>query len=283
MKNESLRGPVLVTGCSSGIGYAAAHALRDRGYRLFATARKQADVDRLIAEGFESLRLDLADEASVNEAVGRFLDATGGAMHGLFHNGGFGQTGAVEDLPRRAFEEQFAANVFGAAQLTGLLLPAMRRNGHGRIVVNSSVLGLVAMPMRGAYNASKFALEGLFDTLRLELRGSGVQVSIIEPGPIVSRFRENSLARFEAFVDEASSPHAPTYRTMRERLAKPGPTSRFTLGPETVVAALIDALESDRPKSHYHVTTPTKLFGALRGLLPTRLMDWILTRPVVSG
>ncbi len=274
---------ILITGASSGIGYAAAHALRERGYRVFATARRQADVDRLIGEGFESARLDLADEACVDHATSRFLEATGGVVDALFHNGGYGQVGAVEDVPRRAVEAQFAANVFGAAQLTRLLLPTMRRRGAGRIVVNGSILGLVAMPMRGVYNASKFALEGLFDTLRLELRGTGIAVSLIEPGPIISRFRENALAQFEANVDEAGSIHADRYQTMRERLEKPGATSRFTLGPDAVVAALIDALESDRPKAHYPVTTPAKVFHILRGILPTPVMDWLIARPGVGG
>jgi NAD(P)-dependent dehydrogenase (short-subunit alcohol dehydrogenase family) len=276
-------GPILITGCSSGIGAHAVGALRDRGWDVIASARNERDVAALAAAGVTAIRIDLDDPSSVAEGAENALALGGGSVGGVFHNAGFGQPGAVEDLPRKALEEQFSTNVFGTAQLTAALIPAMRRQGYGRIVVNSSVLGLIAMPYRGAYNASKFALEGLFDTLRLELAGTGIHVSLIEPGPIASQFRKNSMARFLAWIDREKSPHRERYDAMVSRLAAVGPSTPFTLGPEAVTDALIDALTSDRPRPRYYVTTPTKLFGRLRHVLPTRLMDAILRHPRVSG
>ncbi len=267
---------VLVTGCSSGIGLCAANGLRDRGYRVFATARKAADVDRLEALGHESLRLDLNDSASISQAVAQVAERTRGRLFGLFNNGAYGQPGAVEDLSRQALREQFETNVFGTHELTRACIKIMRANGQGRIVQNSSVLGLVALKYRGAYNASKFALEGLTDTLRLELRGSGIHVCLIEPGPIVSKFRDNAMLAYRRHIDVESSVFRATYAGMERRLRKPGPSSRFTLPSEAVVVKLYHALESDRPRVRYYVTFPTYLFAALRRVLPYKGLDGIL-------
>ncbi len=268
--------PVLITGCSSGIGLCAAHGLRARGFRVFASARRDEDVRRLADLGFEAVRLDLADSASIQAAVQAVLDATGGTLYGLFNNGAYGQPGAVEDLSREVLREQFETNLFGTHELTQRVIPVMRRQGGGRIVQNSSVLGFAAMRFRGAYNASKYALEGLTDTLRLELAGSGVQVSLVEPGPILSRFRDNAFAKYRQHIDPTHSPHRETYLAMEARLQKTGPAVPFTLGPEAVVAKVIHALESPRPKARYYVTFPTYLFGALKRVLPTRALDWVL-------
>ncbi|MDQ3582602.1 MAG: SDR family NAD(P)-dependent oxidoreductase, partial [Pseudomonadota bacterium] len=173
---------VLVTGASSGIGYTVAQGLCARGYRVIASARKQEDVQRLSAEGFTAVQLDLANSASIRAAVETTLAHTGGRIYGLFNNGGFGQLGALEDITREALRAQFEVNVFGAHELTRLILPVMRAQGQGRIIQNSSLLGLVALKYRGAYSASKFALEALSDTLRQELRGTGIRVVLIEPG-----------------------------------------------------------------------------------------------------
>lgn len=272
---------ILITGCSSGIGYHAAHALKERGYRVFATARKPEDVERLKQEGLESLPLDLDDSASIQNAVADVLAATGGTLDALFNNGGYGQPGAVEDLSRAMLRAQFETNVFGSLELTNAVIPVMRRQGHGRIVQNSSVLGFAAMPFRGAYIASKFALEGLYDTLRLELAGTGIQVALIEPGPIESRFRANAYAVYRRTLDVERSPFRDNYRAMERRLAKEGPAVPFTLGPEAVTAKLLHALESPRARPRYYVTFPTYLFGTLKRLLPTRGLDWVLRR--VSG
>lgn len=274
---------VLVTGCSSGIGHCVAHGLHARGYRVFASARHAHDVQRLATEGLEAVRLDLDDDASIDAALDYVLAASDGQLDALFNNGAYGQPGAVEDLSRAALREQFETNLFGTAVLTNRVIAVMRRQGHGRIVMNSSLLGYAAMAYRGAYNASKFALEGLTDTLRLELAGSGIHVSLIEPGPIQSRFRANAEAAFHRHIDPAHSVHRAAYVAMAERLAKPGPAAPFTLGPQAVLEKLVHALESPRPRRRYPVTVPAHAFWWLRRLLPFCLIDRILAAAGGSG
>ena len=269
---------ILITGCSSGIGLCCAHGLRARGWRVFATARQPADVERLTAEGMEGLPLDLTDSVSINAAVDEILSRSGGRLDALFNNGAYGQPGAVEDLSREALREQFETNVLGWHELTRRVLPVMRRQGHGRIVYNSSVLGFVAMRYRGAYNASKYAIEGLADTLRLELRGSGIHVSLIEPGPIESRFRANAFLAYRRNIDAEHSVHRAAYGGMEKRLLKEGPAASFTLPPEAVLKKLVHAIESPRPQPRYYVTFPTYLFGMLKRVLSTRLLDRLLCR-----
>ncbi len=273
MKNQSGCRAVLVTGCSSGIGRCTALGLKRRGYKVFATARRQEDLDQLAGEGLEAVSLDLADSSSISAAAELVLERTDGALFGLFNNAAYGQPGAVEDLSRAALREQFEANLFGTHELTCRVIPAMRARGEGRIIQNSSILGLVAMPYRGAYNASKFALEGLSDTLRQELRGTGIHVILIEPGPVLSRFRANALAAFRRHVDAGSSAHAPIYERMLQRLETEGPVAPFTLPPEAVLRKVIRALESRRPRTRYPVTVPAVTFSWLRKILPARVLD----------
>ena len=269
---------VLITGCSSGIGRAAADTLRERGYRTFATARRAADVERLTADGHESLRLDLTDGRSIDAAIDEIFSRTSGRLYGLFNNGGFGQPGAVEDVTVEALRAQFETNVFGWHTVIRRVLPAMRAAGEGRIVQNSSVLGLVALRYRGAYVASKFAIEALTDAMRLELRGSGVRISLIEPGPIVSRFRANAYEAFERHIDIESSPHREVYRRVIGRLASEEGDAPFTLPESAVVARLLHALESPRPKARYYVTVPTHALALLKRVLPGRWLDAALNR-----
>ncbi|NQZ91261.1 MAG: SDR family oxidoreductase [Moritella sp.] len=269
---------VLITGASTGIGYHAAVTLKAAGYRVFATARKTQDVTRLIEHGFESVQLDLSSTASITAAVTHIIQLTDGKIDVLFNNGAYGQPGAVEDLPTDALRAQFEVNVFGWHELTTQIIPLMRANGHGRIIQNSSVLGLVSMKYRGAYNASKFALEGLTDTLRLELLDSQIKVSLIEPGPIVSQFRANALSAFQANIDIENSIHSDDYQQQISRLSKKDVSNRFTLGPEAVTKALIHAIESKNPKVRYYVTFPTYLFALLKRLLPFRVLDKILAK-----
>ena len=264
---------VLITGCSSGIGEACARGLKARGWRVFATARKPEDLSRLEGEGFDALFLDYRDEASVEAAADEALRRTGGRLYALFNNGAYGQPGAVEDLRTDVLREQFEVNVFGWHALARRVLPAMRAAGEGRIVQCSSVLGLVALKYRGAYTASKFAIEGLSDTLRLELRGTGIHVSLIEPGPIRTRFVEHALEAFRRNIDVEASPHREVYRRREARLQRGGTASAFKLGPEAVLHKLVHALESPRPKPRYYVTTPTHLMAALRRILPHRVLD----------
>ncbi|MGL6147081.1 MAG: SDR family oxidoreductase [Plesiomonas sp.] len=269
---------VLITGCSSGMGYETAVALQQAGYQVIASCRSEEDVARLQREGLTAVQLDLTDSESIARAVEKTLALTGGTLYALFNNGAYGQPGAVEDLSRAALREQFETNLFGWHELTTLVLPIMRQQGQGRIIQNSSILGLVAMKYRGAYNASKFALEGLTDTLRLELRGSPIFISLIEPGPIATRFRPNALAAFLRHVDHTHSVHRQAYYKQIERLSKTEITNRFTLPAESIVPLVRHALESARPKARYTLTTPTKLFSLLRRLLPSRWLDHLLAK-----
>lgn len=270
---------VVVTGCSSGIGRCAAEELHNRGYNVIATVRRVEHAERLHALGIKQvIELDLSSSESVNAASSEILELGKGDIYGLFNNAAYGQPGAVEDLSRHALRCQFETNFFGTHELTINLLPAMLNRGDARIVQNSSVLGFAAMPMRGAYNASKFALEGLSDTLRLELAGTGVKVSIIEPGPILSNFRKNALFALEREINMDTSRHGDKYRSALERLKKDGPAAPFTLPPQAVVKKLIHALESRRPRQRYRVTFPTQLMAVLKTILPGSIMDSVLIK-----
>ena len=274
---------ILITGCSSGIGECAARTLRARGWRVFASARQLGDVERLHAEGFDALWLDLDDSASIRAAVDTLLTRTGGRLDALFNNGAWGLPGAVEDLNRDALRAQFETNLFGWVELTNLLIPIMRKQGHGRIVQCSSVLGFAAFPYRGAYTATKFALEGLTDTLRMELGSSDIHISLIEPGPIQTRFRTNAHRAFLRWINIEGSPHQAQYQKQLARLQKEGAAAPFTLPPEAVVNKLVHALESPRPRLRYRVTVPTIAFAWLTRLLPERLMDTVLIKASGGG
>ncbi|QEP44064.1 SDR family NAD(P)-dependent oxidoreductase [Ectothiorhodospiraceae bacterium BW-2] len=278
LKKQSQSQVVVITGCSSGIGLATAQLLHERGHQVFATARRADDVVRLQQQGWASLLLDLDDSASISSALQQIVQYSGGRIDVLFNNGAYGQPGAVEDLPREVLQQQFQTNLFGTHELTRQVIPLMRQQGYGRIIFNSSVLGLIALPFRGAYNASKYALEGLADTLRLELYGSGIEVSLIEPGPIESRFRANSYAAWQRTIAGAPSHFTPAYTGMIQRLTKEGAAAPFTLPAEAVARKVVHAVESRRPKARYFVTFPTWLFGLLRRLLTTRQLDWVLRR-----
>jgi NAD(P)-dependent dehydrogenase (short-subunit alcohol dehydrogenase family) len=268
---------VFITGCSSGIGYCTAHGLRQRGYRVIASARQATDVERLRAEGLECLQLDLDSPESIHQAVEELSAMTGRRLFGLFNNAGFGQPGAVEDLRREVLRAQFETNVFGTMELTNALLPWMRAAGEGRIIQNSSVLGFVSLAYRGAYNASKYALEGLYDTLRLELVDTSIHAVLIEPGPVLSQFRANAMVAFQRNIDIETSVHREKYLATAKRLAREGKAVAFTLGPEAVLAKVVRALESPRPRPRYYVTFPTYLFAGLKRLLSHRMLDRVLS------
>ncbi len=269
---------VLVTGCSSGIGYCVAKGLKERGYNVYATARKQEDVERLTKEGLKCLYLDYADSESVQDLANELMLLIGCDLYAVFHNGAYGQAGAVEDLSRETMEKQFAVNVFGWMELNNRLIVMMRQNNRGRIIFNSSVLGLVSLPYRGAYNASKYAIEGFADTLRMELHDTGIEISLIEPGPIESKFRENSLIKLKENISIESSAHRDHYKKTVKRLEKEGPAVPFTLPADAVLKKVIHALESPRPKARYYVTFPTYLFGTLKRLLSTKWLDKVLRK-----
>lgn len=269
---------VLITGSSSGIGYDAAQTLRARGWRVFASCRKPEDVARLTSEGFESIQLDLSDTTSITSALRAVLDLTAGRLDALYNNGAFACPGAVEDLPTDALRAIFETNLFGWHELTRQVIPVMRAQGGGRIVNCSSVLGLVPFGWRGAYVSTKFALEGLTDVLRLELRGSGIEVCLIEPGPITSKIRENAIPHFERWIDWKNSARKADYERLMDRLYVDRGKDRFELPASAVSAKLVHALESQRPHPRYYVTTATYLMGNLKRLLPTRALDWLIAR-----
>lgn len=268
---------IIITGCSSGIGLCAAKILRTRGYHIFATTRKAKDVETLRQQGFDSVQLDLNDSASIQAAVADISKRRQGLIYGLINNAGYGQPGAVEDLSRESLRQQFETNVFGLQELTNLIIPIMRTQGSGRIINISSVLGIVSMPYRGAYNASKFAVEALTDALRLELRGSGIFVVLIEPGPIISHFRDAALANVSA-INIEQSVHKATYQLVLKNNQVKKNTAPFTKPPEAVVKKMILALESPKPKLRYYVTTPTYLLTAFKRFLPGKWFDKLMLK-----
>jgi NAD(P)-dependent dehydrogenase (short-subunit alcohol dehydrogenase family) len=264
---------VLITGCSSGIGLDAAHGLRARGWRVFASCRKAEDCSRLIALGFDSPRIDYADPDSIAQGLAEVLAATGGRLDALFNNGAFALPGAVEDLPREGLAAIFETNLFGYHDLTRRVIPVMRAQGHGRIVNCSSVLGFAALSWRGAYVATKFALEGLSDVLRIEMKGTGIDVILIEPGPITSDIRRNAIPHFERWIDWKNSARRAEYESLLHRLYGDDQHDRWELPASAVTTRLVHALESRRPRARYWVTTPTWIAGTLKRLLPTRAFD----------
>ena len=269
---------IFITGCSTGIGYTAAHQLQQHGFRVIASCRKKEDIERLQQEGLTCLYLDYSNPKSITDAVKKVIRLTDGNLYALFNNGAYGQAGALEDLPREALKEQFESNFFGWHQLVTELLPVMRKQGHGRIIQNSSVLGIVAMKYRGAYNSSKFAIEGWTDTLRLELSDTDIKISLIEPGPIETEFRPNALKAFNKWVNIKNSPHKEKYLIQKQRLEKEHSGSAFVLPSESIIPPLLHALNSSRPKARYRVTFPSHLFAVLKRLLPTKCLDMILNK-----
>lgn len=269
---------ILITGCSSGIGYYCAKTLTEQGFNVVASCRKSEDVERLNQEGIRCVQLDVTSESSITEGLSQALAITGGKLDLLFNNAAYGQPGALEDLPTSALREQFEANFFGWHELTKQVIPLMLAQGYGKIVQNSSVLGLVAMKYRGAYNASKFAIEGYTDTLRLELDNTPISISLIEPGPIESQFRANAKRMFERHIDMNNSRHYDNYQDTLSRLGKEEVTNKFTLKPDSVLRPLLGIINSSRPKSRYYVTKPTYIFGFLRRILPTSLLDKLLIK-----
>ncbi len=269
---------VLITGCSTGIGYVCAHALHKKGYKVIASCRNIRDVEKLKSEGLICIQIDVSEQTSIQRGLAEALQLTGGKIDVLFNNGAYGQAGALEDLPTQALREQFETNFFGWHELVKQILPIMRQQGSGRIVQNSSVLGFAAMKYRGAYNASKFALEGWTDTIRLELEGSGIHISLIEPGPIETQFRANALKHFKQWISIESSEHKLEYELQLQRLGNKQSGNTFTLPAESIVEPLIHAIESSKPKIRYRVTTPTKVIAILKRLLPTFMLDKILSK-----
>lgn len=273
------RKTILITGCSSGIGQDAARGLKALGWRVFATCRKAEDCARLEAEGLESFVLDYADPDSIGAALAETLARTGGTLDALFNNGAYAVPGLLEDLPRDALRAIFETNFFGYHDLTRRVIPVMRAQGHGRVLMNSSVLGFIALAWRGAYVSTKFALEGLTDTLRLEMQGTGIHVVLIEPGPVTSRIRQNAVPHFEKWIDWAASARRADYEArLRPRLYGPPKPDRFELPASAVTEAVHTALTARSPRARYRVTKPTRAVALLKRVLPTRVLDRILSK-----
>ncbi|WP_039895428.1 SDR family NAD(P)-dependent oxidoreductase [Actinobacillus minor] len=262
---------ILITGCSSGIGYATAVLLKQQGWRVIASCRKAEDVQRLQQEGFECIQLDVTNSSQIAAAF-EYINASG-QLDAVFCNAGYGQPGCVEDIPREALREIFETNVFGVWEVMNHALKIFRRQDHGRILVTSSILGFAAMHYRGAYNATKFALEGMADTLRCELYGSNIYISLIEPGPIQSRFRPNSVEKLEKYIDIENSFLKSLNQSQYQRLTTKGNANPFALPASACAEACLQALNAPKPKARYQVTFPTKLFWWLRRILPTVLFD----------
>jgi NAD(P)-dependent dehydrogenase (short-subunit alcohol dehydrogenase family) len=274
-----MAGTILITGCSSGIGHDAAQGMRAVGWRVFASCRKTDDCARMRAEGFESPRIDYEDAESIATGLAEVLEATGGRLDALFHNGAYAIPGAVEDLPTGALRQIFEANLFGWHELTRHVIPVMRAQGHGRIVMNSSVLGFVGLKWRGAYVATKHALEGISDVLRLEMADTGIRVILIEPGPVTSLIRKNSIPHFERWIDWEASPRAEQYReSLLKRLYQSKGPDRFELPASAVTKVLLRALTARNPRARYRVTLPTKAMAVAVRILPGRLLDALLAR-----
>lgn len=261
---------ILITGCSSGIGYATAQCLKAEGWRVIASCRKPEDVARLQSEGFESIPLDVTDSAQIAAAF-EYIQ-TSGRLDAIFCNAGYGQPGCVEDVPKIALQAIFETNVFGTWEVIHYAMKIFRHQNHGRILVTSSILGFAAMHYRGAYNATKFALEGMADTLRTELHGSGIYISLIEPGPIQSRFRPNSVEKLK-YLDLENSYHRAFNQQQYQRLTTKGNANPFTLPASACAEACLKALNARKPKARYQVTFPTKLFWWLKRILPTVWLD----------
>lgn len=269
---------VVVTGASSGIGAATARVLAARGWRVFPTARKAADLEKLRAEGFEAIELDLADAGSVERAAAEIRRLTGGKLGALVNNAGYGQPGALEDLPRAAMRQQMETNVVGTQDLTNRLIPLFRSQQCGRIVYVSSVVGRIVIPFMGIYCASKHAVEALGDILRVELAPAGISVSLVEPGPIATSFRKRAVSEAAGYLQRAQSVFAKNYdKELGERREYKRPTDRFRLPPEAVAEKIAHALESPRPKTRYPVTVPAYLGDLLARFCPDRIKDRLLT------
>ncbi len=271
---------ILITGCSSGIGYDTAHGLKNRGWRVFATCRKAEDCALLESEGLESFVLDYNDPDSMGAAVNETLSRTDGTLNAVFNNGAYGSPGLLEDLPVEALRANFETNFFAQHDLTRRLIPVFRKQGHGRILMNSSVLGFIALPWRGSYNSTKFAMEGWADTLRLEMAGTGIHVILIEPGPITSDIRKNSIPHFEKWIDAEGSARSQDYENrFKPRLYdESGTPDKFELPASAVTKVVHDALTQINPKPRYRITTPTKLMAVLKRVLSARMLDKILLR-----
>ena len=267
---------IFITGASSGIGLACVKDMLAKSHNVAVTVRKSEDKDRLEAMGCFVVLIDLSDTQLIKSMFLKVLAHFNHHVDIVINNAAYGQVGALEDVSVDCLKKQFNVNFFAVHEITQCAIKQMRKQQGGKIVQVSSVLGIVSMKMRGAYNSSKYALEGLCDTLRLELQGTNIHVSLIEPGPIASSFRKNALANFEKTIDIEGSIHSKSYQSQLERLRKVGPAAKFTLPATACVDKLNRIIKAKRPAPRYYVTFPMHLFGFLKRVLSARLLDRIL-------
>jgi short-subunit dehydrogenase len=266
-------GPVLITGCSTGIGRATAERLAGRGMTVYATARRLDSIEDLRAAGCRTLALDVTDEKSMRAGVAA-VEGAEGSVGALVNNAGYSQSGAVETIPMDELRRQFETNVFGLVRMCQLVLPGMRRAGRGRIVNISSMGGKVVFPGGGAYHGTKFAVEAISDALRFEVRGFGVYVSLIEPGLIRTSFGETAVGS----VPEHDGPYT-EFNTAVARAtagAYDGPLAKLGAGPEAVAKAIEKAITARRPRTRYPVTASARFFIGQHAILPDRAWDRVV-------
>ncbi len=268
-------GNIVITGCSTGIGLATADYLRGQRITVYPTARDSKDVEMLKRLGFEhAMQLDVTKPEEITAVIERVLELEN-KIDVWFNNAGFGQPGAIEDITTETLREQFETNVFGLHECTRQIIPIMREQGYGKIIQHSSVLGLISLFGRGAYNASKYAVEGLTDTLRLELAGTKIYPVLLNTGPITSDFRNNAIAKLRENVDIEYSLFREQYLEKLEGTEKKVPFSEASLSVAKIVHRIILA---EKPKPRYYITKATTLLGAMKRLLSTRLLDKILVK-----
>ncbi|MEA3554187.1 MAG: SDR family NAD(P)-dependent oxidoreductase [Campylobacterota bacterium] len=266
---------VLITGCSSGIGEQTAIYLKDKGYKVFATARDIQDVQRLESLGFDAYYLDVTKKQSIKDTLNKILEITNGKLDVVFNNAGYGQPGAVEDITTNVLKEQFETNVFGLHEVTIQVLDIMKRQGYGKIVQHSSVLGLVSLKLRGSYNASKYAIEGLTDTLRLELLDTNIDITLLNTGPVLSEFRNNAKQKTKENIDIENSRFKDSYI---KSLSSSKSDVPFTLEAIEVAKIVEKIIKSKKVKPRYYITKATYLLGYLKRVLSTKALDKILNR-----
>jgi short-subunit dehydrogenase len=271
-----LKKSVLITGCSSGIGYDTAHYLHNNGYKVYASARDAKDVKKLQEEGLDACLLDVTSADAITKVLSD-ITKDGAELYAVFNNAGYGQPGAVEDITTDVLREQFETNFFGLHELTRQTIKIMRKQGYGRIIQHSSVLGIISLRFRGAYNASKYAIEGLCDTLRLELMETDIHVCTINTGPIRSDFRKNAIMSFKKNVVSEGSIFEREYK--EELLSvKEKDNDPFTKDSDVVIKNILHALESKKPKPRYYNTLATHLLGGFKRVFSTSLLDKLLRK-----
>ncbi len=266
---------ILITGCSSGIGKETALYLHKQGYRVFATARDKKDVKKLEDLGLTSFLLDVTQPKTIQKTLGKILKLTEGTLDVVFNNAGFGQPGALEDISTEVLKEQFDTNVFGLHEVTKQILPIMHKQGYGKIIQHSSILGLISLKFRGAYNASKYAVEGLTDTLRLELKDTNIDVTLLNTGPVTSDFRKNAVQKLKKNIDIENSRFHKIYQDNMKAKKSEVP---FNL-PAIAVAKVVEKIiNTNNVKPRYYITKATYILGYLKRLLPNKTLDRILIK-----